>query len=50
VLWLGATVVIGMVIVYALIRIGRKRSGLNALGSVSERWIANERASRNDPS
>jgi hypothetical protein len=50
VLWLGAAVVIGVVILFVLIRIGRNKGGVESLGSVSERWIANERASRNDPS
>jgi SNF family Na+-dependent transporter len=46
-LWIVATVVIGAVILFALFRVGRS-TGLDSLGAVSQRWIANERASSHD--
>lgn len=47
-LWIVAIVVVGVVILYALLRAGRTK-GLDSLGAVSQRWIADERAaSRND--
>ena len=48
-LWIIAILVICAVILFVLFRVGRS-NGLDSLGVVSQRWIADERAaSRNDP-
>ena len=46
-LWLAVTGVIGAVIVFVLFRAGRS-NGLDSLGVVSERWIADERGRRGE--
>jgi hypothetical protein len=48
--WIIAIVVLCAVIFFVLVRVGRSK-GLDSLGAVSQRWIADERAaSRNDHS
>jgi hypothetical protein len=48
-LWLVVAGVIGLLILFALMRF-RRTQGLESLGTVSQSWIANERAaSRNEP-
>jgi hypothetical protein len=46
-LWIVASVVIAVVILFALFR-ARRSTGLDALGAVSPRWIADERTSSHD--
>jgi preprotein translocase subunit SecG len=43
-LWILTAVVIGAVILFVLFRAGRS-TGLDSLGAVSQRWIADERSS-----
>ena len=46
-LWIGATLAIGAGLILRILR-RRKSSGLDYLGTVSQRWIADERASSHD--
>jgi hypothetical protein len=48
-LWIAVGVVVLLVVLFVLFLAGRS-TGLDSLGSVSQRWIADERAaSRDDP-
>ena len=47
--WIATGIVVVLVVLFVLFRV-RRSTGLDALGSVSARWLADERsASRNDP-
>jgi hypothetical protein len=46
-LWILATLMIGVVAVLWILR-RRRSNGLDSLGAVSQRWIADERASSRD--
>jgi hypothetical protein len=47
--WIATGIVVVLVVLFVLFRL-RRSGGPDSLGSVSERWLADERgASRNDP-